>query len=241
MKLKDFTIELVDVSITANNLITISTANNKFVFRMGTETVSEQYLGTITPGRYSPDELRELLRKELTKLTPIRGWNLPHKRFIVQFVGNKFIVNFSSDDDPVQMSSNLTTTMIQDNVSDFGYQFNITPITNEKSTMTTEFKTSNIDDIDFNNQPLTTQMPNNPFQGTSKQNDSRYADFTSATGLDVGDDFVSNITVAGFDETGIVEDGGVYETIFKPMRCVKQSAYCSPSTSDKVNGHYFLL
>lgn len=241
MKLKDFTIELVDVSITANNLITISTANNKFVFRMGTETVSEQYLGTITPGRYSPDELRELLRKELTKLTPIRGWNLPHKRFIVQFVGNKFIVNFSSDDDPVQMSSNLTTTMIQDNVSDFGYQFNITPITNEKSTMTTEFKTSNIDDIDFNNQPLTTQIPNNPFQGTSKQNDSRYADFTSATGLDVGDDFVSNITVAGFDETGIVEDGGVYETIFKPMRCVKQSAYCSPSTSDKVNGHYFII
>ncbi len=242
MKLKDFTIELVDVSITANNLITISTANNKFVFRMGTEAVSEQYLGTITPGRYSPAELTELLRKELTKLTPIRGWDLPHKYFTVQFSSNKFIVKFDSDDDPAKMTTKLNTTMIQENVSDFGYQFNIVPAgTNEKSTMTTEFKTSNIDDLDFNNQPLTTQIPNNPFQGTPKQNDSRYADFTSATGLDVGDDFVSNITVAGFDETGIVEDGGVYETIFKPMRCVKQSAYCSPSTSDNVNGHYFII
>ena len=52
---------------------------------------------------------------------------------------------------------------------------------------------------------------------------------------------LKTLTIAGFDEAGIAEDGGVYETIIKPMRCVKRSAYCSPSPTDNVHAHYFII
>jgi len=237
MKLKDFTIELVDCVVTANNLVTLTNANNNFVFRMGDDSVSEQYLCSILPGRYETDELCELILLELVDKTPLKAWQLNHKKFTVIFSSNKFVLTYTSNNS-IAPSDTINTLISNENKQDYGYRLEIIP----SSASELEFLSKFAGLPELNNEPFATEtnrdVINEPvFSGGS------------LTGLDVADslntqtpDYVDNRTVTGFKDCGIAEDGGSYTTIYKPMLSVKKSAYCSPSpTANNNESHYFII
>ena len=237
-KLKDFTIELVDCVITANNYITITSTNNTFVFRMGDESVSEQYLGKIPPGRYDTDELCELLKTEIINLIPITAWRENGlKYFSVIFSSNKFIITYTADPS-VALPKTLHLEKLQNNLNTLGYEFEMASLGATELLVASKFA----DDGNFNNEPMFTET-NRKVMNVGKFSGS------SLTGLDVGEDlqtldadYVDERTLASFSNTGIQEDGGKMQVILSTSLCVEKSAYCSPSPDgNNFNGHYFII
>ena len=238
IKLKDFTIELVDCVITANNYITITSTNNTFVFRMGDESVSEQYLGKIPPGRYDTDELCELLKTEIINLIPITAWRENGlKYFSVIFSSNKFIITYTADPS-VALPKTLHLEKLQKNLNTLGYEFEMASVGATELFVGSKFT----DDGNFNNEPMFTETNREVFDNLKFKN-------SSLTGLDVGEnlqtleaDYVDERTLASFSNTGIQEDGGKMQVILSTSLCVEKSAYCSPSLdTNNFNGYYFII
>lgn len=238
MKLKDFTIELVDCVITANNYITITTTNNTFVFRMGDESVSEQYLGKIPPGRYDTDELCELLKTEIINLIPITAWRENGlKYFSVIFSSNKFIITYTADPSVV-LPKTLDLAKMQNNLNTLGYDFEMAQTGPTELIVGSKF----LNDGNYNNEPHYTETNREVFDNSRFKN-------SSLTGLDVGEGlqtstptYLDNRTLASFSKTGIQEDGGKMQIILSTSLCVEKSAYCSPSPdTNNFNGHYFII
>ena len=229
LKVKDFTIELVDCIITADNLITITQRNNTFVFRVGDERVSEQYQATIEPGRYRPLKLADLILEKLKELTPIQGWvsddpdasSTPTFSWSVDYditSANKFNIKYTKL--PTH-SGHISDKIVNENV-DIGYESVITRVAGDICNYVNNF-TNN----EKNNIPSIQQ--NQPY---------------SYRGLDVG--FApDNNTLTTFDNLGIAENGGAMSLELKPMLVCKTNSYCSTdlaiATNEVKRMNYFVI
>ena len=231
VKLKEFTIELVDCVITADNLITITQRNNTFVFRVGGDSVSEQYQASIPIGRYKPIDLGNLIVEQLKELTPIAGWvsNDPDANptfswsieYNVFPNADKFVIKYTKL--PTH-STHISDKIVGKN-TDIGYEAIITRTSGSVCNYV-----NNFDNDTPNNIPSNQELVNDPI---------------SQTGLDVGSLFPERKTLSTFDNLGIAESGGAFEVVLKPMKVCKLNNYCTTATdagSTNVNQqNYFVI
>ncbi len=228
LNVKDFTIELVDCIITADNLITITQRNNTFVFRVGGEKVSEQYQATIEPGRYRPLKIAELILEKLKELTPIQGWvsddpnTNPTFSWSVDYdttLSNKFNIKYTKL--PTH-SQHISDKIVNQNI-DIGYESVITESGSGSICNYVNNFTNNVE----NNIPSIQQ--NKPY---------------SYEGLNIGlEPDYNNLTT--FDNLGIAENGGAMTIEIKPMLVCKTNSYCSTdlaiATSEVKRMNYFVI
>ena len=228
IKLKEFTIELVDVVLTADNLITITQRNNTFIFRVGGEEVSEQYQSIIPTGRYRPLELGNLIVEQLKELTPIASWvsNDPDANptfswsieYNVFPNADKFVIKYT---ELPTHSTHISDKIVGKNV-DVGYDSVITRTTGSVCNYV-----NNFDNNYPNNMPVVQQPAPFVFEG-----------------LDVGTD-AGEISITSFDNLGIAESGGAFEVVLKPMKVCKLNNYCTTATdagsTDVNQQNYFVI
>jgi hypothetical protein len=229
LKLKDFTIELVDCVITADNLITITQRNSTFVFRVGGDSVSEQYQATLPTGRYKPVELGNLMIEQLKELTPIAGWvsNDPdaNPTFSWSFDYNvfpnadKFVIKYT---ELPAHSTHISDKIVGKN-KDIGYD---SVITRAGSGSVCNY-VNNFNNNSPNNIPVVQSPEPLNFQG-----------------LDVGNN-AGTTALTSFNNLGIAESGGAFEVVLKPMLVCKTSSYCSTdlaiATNEVKRMNYFII
>ena len=228
LKLKNFTIELVDCVITADNLITITQRNNTFVFRVGGDNVSEQYQSILPVGRYKPVELGNLIVEQLKELTPIAGWitndslGSPSYSWSVEYNSiskpDVFVLKYT---ELPTHSKSIHTKIVDKNV-DIGYDSVITKITGSVCNYV-----NNFDNNTPNNIPVVQSPEPLSFQG-----------------LNVGN-IAGTTALTSFNNLGIAESGGVFEIVLKPMLVCKTNSYCSTdlaiATTDVNRMNYFII
>ena len=228
LKLKDFTIELVDCIITAENLITITQRNNTFVFRVGGDRVSEQYQAVLPTGRFNPAQLGNLIIEQLKEKTPIAGWvsndtiNNPTFSWAIDYNvspnTDKFVIKYTQL--PTH-STHISDKIVNKNV-DIGYDAVIT----RTSGVICNY-VNNFDNNSPNNIPVV-------------QSDEPL----NYEGLDVGRGG-GNTSLTSFNNLGIAESGGAFEIEIKPMLVCKTSSYCSTdlaiATNEVKRMNYFII
>ena len=230
MKLKDFTIELVDCIITAENLITITQRNNTFVFRVGGDAVSEQYEAIIPTGRYKPAELGNVIVEQLKELTPIAGW-----------------VSNDPNTNPT-FSWSIQYNVLPSNVDKFVIEYNVLP------THSNHISDKIVDkNIDIGYESVITEAGSgsecnyvNNFNNNTPNNIPDVQSFEpfSFEGLNVGNN-AGTTALTSFNNLGIAESGGAFEVILKPMLVCKTSSYCSTdlaiATNEVKRMNYFVI
>ena len=228
LKLKDFTIELVDCIITAENLITITQRNNTFVFRVGGDRVSEQYQAVLPTGRFNPAQLGNLIIEQLKEKTPIAGWvsndavNNPTFSWAIDYNvtpnTDKFVIKYTQL--PTH-STHISDKIVNKNV-DIGYDAVITRTSGSICNYV-----NNFDNNSPNNIPVVQSIEPLNFEG-----------------LDVGND-AGNTSLTSFNNLGIAESGGAFEIEIKPMLVCKTSSYCSTdlaiATNEVKRMNYFII
>ncbi len=238
--LLNFEIELVSCIITQQNLITISSANNMIVMRIGTDETSEQYMIRLREGKYTIDNLANEIQNTLRDITPIQSYVTNDTDFTWNVLTDgatktKLQIKFDAAKLPA-------TSVISDKLNksvNSGFIVNRTfpaGAGGNTAELNTTFGTNAVDSaLRFGNEPFDNIDPQILPDGIELLS-------TSATGLDMGDQNVESRSSSIYQNVGIQETGGRISVQIPSVLCVKETNYCKGGGSADFNScSYFVI
>ncbi len=243
IKLKDFTIELVNCVITTEKNIKISESTSKLVLTVGPTTAAEQYIAKLPVGVYTTAEFSPVIVEAINSVLPCQG-NVTNSAggsgFSCAFnnTSKKFELEYTR---LAQNNNDIDKFIKPLNVDTFGYDVKLFNNTVDDTKAEIDFLFGG--DAELNNEPYETSESRG--LGTVDTEGS-------VVGLDVGgscdmnaanpEEDIDGLTYVGLQETGIAENGGVWSAMLKPVPCSIDTNYNKPIGGADVNlAPYFVV